>query len=60
MTTDIYEQLNKEVITSTEEIFSTMIPIDIKVGKSFMQELAARIKPASNKLIRVSHWSGYI
>ncbi len=38
MTTDLYEQLSKEVVSSTEEIFSTMIPIDIKVGDSFLQE----------------------
>ena len=40
MTTTLYENITEDVINSTKEIFSTMIPIEIKTEASFYQNEA--------------------
>lgn len=38
MTTDIYDNISKDISTSTEEIFSTMIQMELDSSDSFMQD----------------------
>ncbi len=38
MENDVYEGVGKDIVGSTEEIFSTMIPMEIKTDEAFMQD----------------------
>ena len=38
MENDVYEGVGKEIVGSTEEIFSAMIPMEIKTDEAFMQD----------------------
>lgn len=38
MTTDIYDGVSKDIINATEEVFSTMIQMELSTSDSFMQD----------------------
>jgi hypothetical protein len=55
MTTTIYDNIGEDIIISTEEIFSTMIPIELKAEYSFYQkEDMISIDVISRSALRVS------